>query len=205
MKKGQLIELLESDMVGGNPTPDTLGKAHPERISLRAAYAYERLLLEVYQSVKRSKDFRVFDTLTKKYTADVKCEDYYYSEIPASFVAIPNTIAIRNVTTDRTNQISLVDGSSIPNIDGCIIGSVSDTINAYFRHNKLIYHRMDESIKKVNMDIVVSFDEYEDNEHIPVPVGMKGNIYDLLKSRIFMGINEDKINNDLLDKSGNNE
>lgn len=203
MMKGKLIEAVRRKMIGGNPTTDSLGKYHPAVIAEEIGYIFDIILLEVYQASKHKKNFKVFDTLVRPYEVEVLCEEdrqEYYSIIPASFVSMPNHVAIRQISNykDRKDVLSQTSLNSLINIDKCTVGRVSTQKAYYLEGNRVYYYRGAEELKKVLMQIVVGFGEYEMTDEIPVPNSMNGTAFDMIIQRMMplAQIREDRINDD---------
>lgn len=195
MQKAKFIELLRHELVGGIPTADDLSKYPDRTLAAYAGHMYDLILLEIYQSVKHSRAFHVFDTLVKTYKVKVLYDndrEEYYSVMPdAGFSSIPNDVAIRKVRPlkDPEREFGVIDMVSQINFSHDMGNQIIDTTSYYHDSaGRIYYYQMEqeygESKPSVYMSIVVPFSAFSDEDFIPEPNSMRGSLFDMTISLI---------------------
>jgi hypothetical protein len=181
MTKGELTELIQRHLAGGEVPADVRGKYHENVIALYLGLAYNTALWNLTKVSKATRKSSSLDQYIKTFDVDktdIKCDDKskeFYIETPAD---IPQTMGgqavryvgspvkgsrgwlYRNPTAhDVFNEldVNLVDQSPRYSIDG-------DRI--------YIFNILDTNLPEcVRVKMLTSFEDYDDDDEIPIPGG----------------------------------
>ena len=180
MTKTQLIELFRKSGAGGNTTPDTLGKLHPLVIEKYFELAYNTLMAEAHQRLRKNSDL---DSYTKSYKVDVDYDtsrEKYYSVLPASIISGDASVRLISALKDETYVVDMIDSNSVNVFLEMEVSKVDERPSGMLEGNKIYYVWFREDIEQVLMKLVVPFSEFGDNDNINIPGGRDVVLFDMV-------------------------
>lgn len=197
MKKGELIEIIQSYKTSGIITSDVLKNAHPIIVSKYIDMALNNIMFEIFK-----KNPEEVDIYGKWYNGvDIKSiSGNYYCDLPCTKIQLPkNTPYIRSIVEQgnrdsstfiysKSTSRSVFSRLGTINRSGCITYSIEDKI--YFDSN------FDKNITKVDMFAITAFSDLSDNDEFPIPAGQDLNLIQLVLKFINGEQTDKKIDNE---------
>jgi len=180
MQVGKLIELVQTELSGGNITRDSRKKYHPAIIKERLGVTYDRLIIPVFESLKLKKDFTQIDKLSISYP-DVPVsvhEGIYYSEIPSG-VDIRNILhAVISANKNRDIQFVPVSVRELSTLRNTYVGKINTGYVGFYQNNdRFEYYGIFPDIKSVHMNIVPSFSSFGLDDDVAMLTYMKEDLF----------------------------
>lgn len=181
MNKKQFIELVQHELSGGNMSPEMIAKYDERVLAKRISNYYDSALLGIWLQMKASGDFSPFDSWSKFYpNVTVQLDstrNEYYSVLPSTLSAIP--VAIRKIRPMKDAVADLIPMSFGANtiFNGLDTGTPE---RSYYLEGQKVFYINHDGFEYVGMSLVVPFDEYLDDDMLPIPITMKGTLFDLL-------------------------
>lgn len=180
MQVGKLIELVQTELSGGNITRDSRKKYHPAIIKERLGVTYDRLIIPVFESLILKRDFTQIDKLSISYPdIDVlKDEEIYYS-------LIPDGVDIRNIlhsviSCNKNKEIQFVPVSirQIAIYKNTFSGKVATGYVGYFQNNdRYEYYNIPPEVSKVHINLIPSFSSFGLYDDVPMLTYMREDIF----------------------------
>ena len=186
MTREQLIELVQRKLEGGNLHPDLKGKYHPEVVAKCVGLAYNQLINDTYESSDRSILSLDPYTVTYKDVA-ITCDedtDTWYSLFPASVLMLPDKqVGLRLVApmSDNTSTVfAPAEKNSWDVFANLEVGLVDPSIGYSVKPDRVEYAEKPIDIDTVRMELIPSFDAYEDTDEVKLPFGKDIMIFQLV-------------------------
>ena len=190
MKTEQLIELVILRL------PDIDWDENLVRLNI--SLGFNQIFYDTFR-----KDISNLDLYAKEYkniSVDYdSTTEKYYSLIPVdSFVQFPDPQeGIRRISGMKSKDIQFVPirGDAAKIFDGDTALSIGNIIGYSVTNGKIEYHWMKEGVVEVKMDIVRSFEAYDDDDEIHIPSGKDEQLIQLIVN-FLLGSTADNLVND---------
>lgn len=177
--KKQYIELMQRYLSGGEVPVDVRKKYHEVIIDHYVGMAFAELVVDVYMANPFADKRSDLDTLTRAYTGNTIEPDSergdYYVEIPVTsskILQIPNNMAIRAVFPDgspdeRYYRREMTSNHVYSKLD---VSTHITTPRWYVEGDKIRLSSKEDTVNDVTMQIVVQWEEYDDDDYVPMPL-----------------------------------
>lgn len=195
MTKGEIVELVKIRL--GDDS-----RLHDNAVALDLNLAWEQALGEI---TKRNKSVLDFYCVEFEDVAVVKNPrtGEYYSMLPSPIIEGMNiSHGVRRINYLKDRSLSFVPGTGL-NIDimrDLDAFHVMDSILFMVKKDRVIYYNMETGISSVKMDLVIPFNEMDEDDEFPLPVGSSQYIVEMVaeffKGTPYVDIRRRKINID---------
>lgn len=181
MQVGKLVELIQTELAGGNLTKDARKKYHPAIIKERIGIFYDRLVVPVFHSFVMKKDWTMMNKLTialPKITVEKK-DSINYSELPKNIDV--NNIQYLFITPQANRDISFqyVTVQQLSVYKNTFVSMVSNDIVMYYQQgNQIIYHK-DPDVETVFINIIPSFTAFGMDDDAPMIQYMQEDLFNM--------------------------
>lgn len=180
MQVGKFVELIQTELSGGNITKDSRKKYHPAIIKERVGVIYDKLVVLVYQSMRLRKDWMLLDKLTVSYpNISIVRED---NEI---YCDLPETVDYNNIlhifvspAKNRDIAFQYVTAQQLSVYKDSFVGMVDTGVNMYYREGYTIkFYKNMVDVDKVNINLVPSFSAYGMDDDAPMIQYMQEDLF----------------------------
>lgn len=187
MTKGEIRGMIQKALA----EIDKTAKYHDKTVDMAIEHSMNQFIYDIYR-----KDYRDLDQYIREYGTTVAIEvlenesaEYYYSNIPASYVVFPDKESgVRYVMGHNTDKTILYPMSMREMLmaDRTYIGSsLAEDGDPYTRSfyivqgKKIIYYNINSDLRYagVRIGLVIPFSEYADTEDVPIPFGQDDKIF----------------------------
>ncbi len=178
MTKEQYIEIVKGILTSADPNPDVEEKYHEARIELFISMAFNDIIYQVF-----ARNLDETDLYVRTYTVDVEFDTIYgqyFADLPARVLQLPRNMGIHKISPVRENwsfvpinQLSEEVFNELEVNNHCTEPSYFYTPKRVFFQN---YDWKNRHIKKLRLDIVIPFEEYDDKDEIVIPAGKESTI-----------------------------
>jgi hypothetical protein len=191
--KRQLVEQVTQSIIAGDITAKEKDFVSPQRMQYFIGTALE----DVYK-VTFIKDPKELDFYAKRFTVRVQWDrrnDTYFCLLPKHVIQFDNMAGIRRVGTEREN-FDQTDIQELDSIRGSMIKDLKKKISYYYTDNKIKFAFFDplRQIVEVDIDAVIPFDQYEEDDWIVMPSGKGIDIINAVKQMMIQRLPESKQN-----------
>ena len=156
---------------------------HKKTIEYNIGRAWNQLMYDTFR--KNPDDL---DLYAKQYTASVSDDATTAAEyitMPAAFVQLPDDEHIRRIsplqdTTNVFDPVSIASQSRFNNLD---VSLISERPTTYIvKHNRVEFDDLAADVKAagVLIDLVVAFEEYDDDDNVNIPSGKDETLINLV-------------------------
>jgi hypothetical protein len=182
---------------------DPTNTYHKEFVKLALSVSWENLVFDTYRRTPYE-----LDSLTKSYgdegtplvVSHNNNTGEYYTSLPSSIVILDRVgSGVIEVSTLQGQAVTFVPVSSYEkrisrNVE---VASVVSTIPYCVEDKKVVYASMNNDIVNagVRMKLVVPFDSYSSDEHVPIPAGQTQRFLESVLSTLGIVIDEELVNN----------
>lgn len=199
IQKRALIELIKHRLEGEAQTKN-LGKLHPKIIEYNIGRAYNTLVVQTF--VRGG----VTDAYIKEYT-DVSIvldtdTNVYYSTLPSPIVNLPrragNGVIRISATGDNDMTYVPVTNNQLKSMYGLMVNDVTDDVISYVvKNGRVEYYALtaDLAATNVNMELMVTFDGYEDTDYVNLPYGADTMLMEMVVNFMLGTPDADNLNN----------
>lgn len=200
MTKNELIELVQTNINGGQFNLDIWKKAHPLIVEKYLSLALNAAMFNAFK--KTPSNYELYSKWVNNLSIYSE-GDRYYVDLPISVAQ--NTTRGNNVIkiayTDDDNKLtflpaSVVHGSALYRLGtlgrhGIIVYTQQD--------NKVWFKNLDKDIENVDICVIRPFEDYDENEEIGIPAGQE----DFVMSFILKYFQSQKPNTHTTDNNSN--
>ena len=205
MTKKNFIDLIIHKLNGGDSTPDTKGKYHPEIIAKYVELAFSSIINGIQEQAIKYRDFGQLDSYTVTYspvtvTYDSTREEYY-SDLPAKIMNLYKNRGMRFITptNDQSYHFIYRENNTSNVYNELEVGLLDNKPRWYIEGDKVYYDKqnMIDEIKNngVMMKFIVPLDEIEEDVNMPIPAGREDYVIDFILKYLQQMLPED-VNND---------
>lgn len=166
MTKGQMIELIKNRL--GND--DRLGD---RTVALNINTAWEQSLRNIFRYNPAALDMYAVEYKDVAVLHD-ESTDTYYSMLPVKIIQsinISNGVRRINAMKDRSLSFIPATGMMLDYLRELDVFHAIDSIPYDVRKDRVVYYGMNSDITKVKMDLVPPFNELDDDDEFPLPMG----------------------------------
>lgn len=191
MTKEEAVELVQDHLVGGDVTPDGIGKYHPAVIEKIVEIIYEDLMEMAYRQAKKYSDFSQLDSFSTVYPeVDVKYDGVrkkYYSDLPVPIVQLPDNTQIRLISPAEDESQAYVyresSGGSFV-MSGLEVDYVMEEPIYIQEKDRVYYINMTKRAKpdSLLMKLIPKFSVLEDEDEFYIPNLQNVNIIQMAES-----------------------
>jgi len=205
MTKKNFIDLVIHRLNGGNSTPDTKSKYHPEVVSKYIELAFSSIINTIQNQSVKYRDFGQLDSYTVTYSPITVTYDStrkeYYSELPANIMSLYKNRGIRFITPvyDQSYHFIYRENNTSNIYNELEVSMMEDKPRWYLEGNTVYYDKgnMKQEIidSGVLMKLIVPLSEIDEDTNMPIPAGQEKFVLDFVFSYIQEMMPED-VNND---------
>ena len=181
MTKGELVELIKKKL--GDDY-----RLHDNTVALDLNLAWEQALGEITKHNKSMLDFYAVSYDDVEVLRDDRSGEYY-SMLPVPIIEGMNiSHGVRRINYPKDRSLSFVPATGL-NID--IISDldafhVVDSVLFEVRKDRIVFHNMESGVSSVSMELVPPFNEIDEDDEFPLPVGASQYIVEMV-SEFFKG------------------
>jgi len=208
MTKRNYIDLIIDWLAGGDAPADIKGKYHPEIISKHIETIYNAIIFEDSMARIHKKQYSNLDSYTKTYYVDLELDeirDEYYFTLPGDIIQLPDNRGIRKICLKQDQAYSFIYRSNnTVDIYSELEASMVHDRPRYYLENVKVY--IDEELREEIVEegllakLVVSFNEFEDTDELPVPAGKDNMIFDMIVEKLRKKPKEENYSNTTTDQ-----
>lgn len=198
--KRNVADIIRSDMSGGMPSDDS--KFRRPMIYKRTELVLNTLMMIYFIEGKKEGDRNVDGVFVVPFPeVDVKYDatrDEKYSDLPGRIVSLPGGRGIKNVTLPQekgTPFIAMANGQA-EMMSQLEAGNLGGKKSYYPEQNRIYYKNVGDEITKVFIRMLVSVEDLQPDEPIPIPAAYEDKLIEMVKERMMLKKDtpEDKYN-----------
>jgi hypothetical protein len=189
MRKIELIDLVISNLSGGEKTTDQSGKFHRRTVERYIEQALNNLLGDLCLVAKKTGDYSFLEPHVRPFN-NVKVEhdenrDEYYCFIPSPYVSLPGQLGIFEVRPmkDRGKVFHYQQNGSNSVFDELEVNTQGFVDGFYIENNRLFFDSVNEPCK-VLVKIIVPFSRLNDEDQVPGPYAKEYNLFDAVRQQM---------------------
>lgn len=186
MTKDELVNIIQTNLAGGNVTPDIMGKFHGGDIEKYIEIAYHQMLSELKdadidaylgQITKTLETADGSKAIPVSYDEDL---EIYYIDLPVSLAPMGKK-AIRLITPakDLNSPFAIIETDAVP-VFNELVDKYDDTISCYRQGDRVEFANYKKGVTHVQIRAIPSFSNLDDDDEIYLPGGKPKYIFDLV-------------------------
>lgn len=173
MRKIEIIDLIKK-------SPQIKDQFHDATVEYNISLAYEQMLFDA-----TAQGLRNFSLHTKKYNmVEVKKADTgYYADLPESIINLPRPLGgLHTVYLSANNKVRFapVSTGSQEIFQELDVAVATDMIYYTLVNDQVLFTNIDDSIRTVDMELIIPFEKFEDNDTVHIPASRSQTLAQLV-------------------------